>query len=161
MASREHLELVTRQYSGRLISTALAVVSVDNSALLKYFRVDIEKSDSSHRILWIRCGTPFTANRQTKRGFQQSLQIRYFEELLFPPDFVDPVRNEPLSTSQDVKSFQQSQYNRSEGNPVGSIEGEFALFDFDQYEITLTDTSSIPTEPVVIAAIVIDAIQGN
>jgi uncharacterized protein YxjI len=49
----------------------------------------------------------------------------------------------------------------SEGNPVGSIEGEFALFDFDQYEITLTDTSSVPTEPVVIAAIVIDAIQGN
>jgi uncharacterized protein YxjI len=49
----------------------------------------------------------------------------------------------------------------SEGNPVGSIEGEFALFDFDQYEITLTDTSSVPTEPVVIAAIIIDAIQGN
>ncbi|MFC6614244.1 hypothetical protein ACFQAS_04620 [Halopenitus salinus] len=49
----------------------------------------------------------------------------------------------------------------SEGNRVGSIKGEFALFDFDQYEITLTDTSSIPTEPVVIAAIVIDAIQGN
>jgi len=49
----------------------------------------------------------------------------------------------------------------SEGNSVGSIEGEFALFDFDQYEITLTDTSSIPTEPVVIGAIIIDAIQGN
>jgi len=49
----------------------------------------------------------------------------------------------------------------SEGNSVGSIEGEFALFDFDQYEIALTDTSSIPTEPVVIGAIVIDAIQGN
>lgn len=49
----------------------------------------------------------------------------------------------------------------SAGNSVGSIEGEFALFDFEQYEITLTDTSSVPTEPVVIAAIVIDAIQGN
>ncbi|QCC49337.1 LURP-one-related/scramblase family protein [Halobellus limi] len=49
----------------------------------------------------------------------------------------------------------------SEGGSVGSIEGEFALFDFDQYEITLTDTSSVPTEPIVIAAIVIDAIQGN
>ena len=49
----------------------------------------------------------------------------------------------------------------SEGNPVGSIEGEVALFDFDQYEITLTDTSSVPTEPVVIAAIIIDAIQAN
>jgi uncharacterized protein YxjI len=49
----------------------------------------------------------------------------------------------------------------SEGDPVGSIEGEFALFDFDQYEITLTDTSSVPTEPIVIGAIVIDAIQSN
>jgi uncharacterized protein YxjI len=49
----------------------------------------------------------------------------------------------------------------SEGNPAGSIQGEFALFGFDQYEITLADTSSIPTEPVVIGAIVIDAIQGN
>lgn len=47
------------------------------------------------------------------------------------------------------------------GNPVGSIEGEFALYSFEQYEITLTDTSSIPTDPVVIGAIVIDAIQGN
>lgn len=44
------------------------------------------------------------------------------------------------------------------GNSVGTIEGEFAPFDFDQFEIDLTDTSSIPTEPIVIAAIVIDAI---
>ena len=49
----------------------------------------------------------------------------------------------------------------SEGDSVGSIEGEFALFDFDQYEITLTDTSSIPTEAIVVGAIVIDAIQEN
>jgi len=49
----------------------------------------------------------------------------------------------------------------SENNSAGSIEGEFALFDFDQYEITLTDTSSIPTEAIVIGAVVIDAIQGN
>ncbi|PHQ38101.1 hypothetical protein DJ69_13450 [Halorubrum persicum] len=49
----------------------------------------------------------------------------------------------------------------SEGNPVGSVEGEFALFDFDQYEITLSDTSSVPTEAIVVGAIVIDAIQGN
>ncbi|EMA72746.1 hypothetical protein [Halorubrum distributum] len=49
----------------------------------------------------------------------------------------------------------------SEGNPVGSVEGEFALFDFDQYEITLSDTSSIPTEAIVVGAIVINAIQGN
>ncbi len=44
------------------------------------------------------------------------------------------------------------------GDSVGTIEGEFALFDFDQYEIDLSDTSSIPTEPIVIAAIIIDAI---
>lgn len=49
----------------------------------------------------------------------------------------------------------------SENNSAGSIEGEFALFDFDQYEITLTDTSSIPTGAIVIGAVVIDAIQGN
>ncbi|MFC6889988.1 hypothetical protein ACFQEY_13340 [Halorubrum trueperi] len=44
------------------------------------------------------------------------------------------------------------------GDSIGTITGEFTLFDFDQYEIDLTDTSSIPTEPIVIAAIVIDAI---
>ena len=30
----------------------------------------------------------------------------------------------------------------AEDNTVGSIEGEFALSDFDQYEVTLTETSS-------------------
>lgn len=49
----------------------------------------------------------------------------------------------------------------SEGSRVGSIEGEFALFGFDQYDIALTDTSSVPTEAIVIGAIVIDAIQAN
>jgi len=49
----------------------------------------------------------------------------------------------------------------ADGDPAGSMEGEFALFSFDQYEITLTNTSSIPTDPIVIGAIVIDAIQGN
>lgn len=47
----------------------------------------------------------------------------------------------------------------AEGAPVGTIEGRFAIF--DQYEIDLTDTSSVPTEPIVIGTIVIDAIQGN
>jgi len=32
------------------------------------------------------------------------------------------------------------------------MEGEFALADFDQYEITLTDTSSAPKKAVVIGA---------
>lgn len=49
----------------------------------------------------------------------------------------------------------------SEGKPIGSIEGEFTMFDFDQYEITLTETSAVPPTPILIGAIVIDAIQAN
>jgi uncharacterized protein YxjI len=47
----------------------------------------------------------------------------------------------------------------SAGESVGSIEGEFALF--DQYEITITDVGSVPAEPIVIGTIIVDAIQGN
>jgi uncharacterized protein YxjI len=47
----------------------------------------------------------------------------------------------------------------SDGEPVGSIESGFAIF--DEYEITFSDTSSVPVAPIVIGAIVIDAIQGN
>lgn len=47
----------------------------------------------------------------------------------------------------------------AEGAVVGSIESEFAIF--DEYNITITDTSSVPTEAIVIGTIVIDAIQGN
>lgn len=47
----------------------------------------------------------------------------------------------------------------AEGDVVGSIESDFALL--DEYEITLSDTSSVPTEAVVIGTIVIDAIQAN
>lgn len=47
----------------------------------------------------------------------------------------------------------------AEGDAVGSIESDFALF--DEYDITINDTSSVPTEPIVIGTIVIDAIQGN
>jgi uncharacterized protein YxjI len=47
----------------------------------------------------------------------------------------------------------------SEGEPVGTIEGKFALF--DEYDITINDTSSVPTEPIVIGTIIIDAIQGK
>ena len=49
----------------------------------------------------------------------------------------------------------------SEDNSVGSIKGEFALYDFEQYEITLNDTSSVPTEAIVIGTIVIDGVQTN
>ena len=46
-----------------------------------------------------------------------------------------------------------------EGKSVGTIESGFAVF--DQYEITISDTSSVPTDPVVAGTVVIDAIQEN
>ncbi|PSQ32246.1 hypothetical protein BRD06_00390 [Halobacteriales archaeon QS_9_67_15] len=46
-----------------------------------------------------------------------------------------------------------------DGNHVGSIDGQFSLK--DRYEITIDDTGSVPKEPIVAAAMVIDAIQGN
>ncbi|MEF8776191.1 MAG: hypothetical protein V5A43_06775 [Haloarculaceae archaeon] len=45
------------------------------------------------------------------------------------------------------------------GNHVGTVEGEFSLK--DRYQITIDDASQVPKEPVVAAAMVIDAIQGN
>ncbi len=45
------------------------------------------------------------------------------------------------------------------GDHVGSIDGQFSLR--DRYEVTIDDASSVPKEPVVAAAMVIDAIQGN
>ncbi|WP_226482440.1 LURP-one-related/scramblase family protein [Natrinema amylolyticum] len=46
-----------------------------------------------------------------------------------------------------------------EGAHVGSIDGQFSLR--DRYEITIDDASNVPKEPIVAAAMVIDAIQGN
>ena len=46
-----------------------------------------------------------------------------------------------------------------DGNHVGSIDGQFSLK--DRYEITIDDASTVPKEPIVAAAMVIDAIQGN
>ncbi|WP_136689608.1 LURP-one-related/scramblase family protein [Halorhabdus amylolytica] len=46
-----------------------------------------------------------------------------------------------------------------EGDHVGQIEGQFSLK--DEYDIVLDDTSDVPNEPIVAAAMVIDAIQGN
>ena len=46
-----------------------------------------------------------------------------------------------------------------DGDHVGTIEGQFALK--DRYEITIDDASDVPKEPVVAAAMVIDAIQDN
>jgi uncharacterized protein YxjI len=45
------------------------------------------------------------------------------------------------------------------GEHVGNISGAFSLK--DKYEITIDDASNVPKEPVVAAAMVIDAIQGN
>ena len=47
----------------------------------------------------------------------------------------------------------------AEGRHVGNIEGEFSLK--DRYQITIDDASTVPKEPIVAAAMVIDAIQGN
>jgi uncharacterized protein YxjI len=47
----------------------------------------------------------------------------------------------------------------AEGDSVGSIESGFAVF--DQYEITIADPSSVPVAAIVVATVVIDAIQGN
>ncbi|MFC7019813.1 MULTISPECIES: LURP-one-related/scramblase family protein [Haloarcula] len=45
------------------------------------------------------------------------------------------------------------------GAHVGRIDGQFSLK--DRYQIIIDDASDVPTEPVVAAAMVIDAIQGN
>jgi uncharacterized protein YxjI len=45
------------------------------------------------------------------------------------------------------------------GDHVGNIDGQVSLK--DRYEITIDDASDVPKEPVVAAAMVIDAIQGN
>jgi uncharacterized protein YxjI len=43
---------------------------------------------------------------------------------------------------------------------VGSIDGQFTLFK-DTYAVTIDDASTVPKEPIIAAAMVIDAIQGN
>ncbi|QLK24770.1 hypothetical protein HYG81_11665 [Natrinema zhouii] len=45
------------------------------------------------------------------------------------------------------------------GAHVGSISGQFSLR--DRYEIVIDDASTVPKEPIIAAAMVIDAIQGN
>lgn len=47
----------------------------------------------------------------------------------------------------------------AEGSTIGTIESEFAVF--DQYEIIITDRSSVPIDPILAGAVVIDAIQSN
>ena len=45
------------------------------------------------------------------------------------------------------------------GGHVGTIAGQFSIR--DRYEVTIDDASSVPKEPVVAAAMVIDAIQNH
>jgi uncharacterized protein YxjI len=45
----------------------------------------------------------------------------------------------------------------ADGDHVGDIEGQFSMR--DRYEVTIDDASDVPTEPVIAAAMVIDAIQ--
>ena len=47
----------------------------------------------------------------------------------------------------------------ADGEHVGNIDGQLSIR--DRYEVTIDDASDVPTEPVVAAAMVIDAIQGN
>ncbi|MBV0903683.1 LURP-one-related/scramblase family protein [Haloarcula salina] len=47
----------------------------------------------------------------------------------------------------------------ADGGHVGTIDGQFSFR--DRYEISIDDASSVPKEPIVAAAMVIDAIQGN
>jgi len=47
----------------------------------------------------------------------------------------------------------------AEGGHVGTIEGQISIK--DRYDITIDDASNVPKEPIVAAAMVIDAIQGN
>jgi uncharacterized protein YxjI len=46
-----------------------------------------------------------------------------------------------------------------QGRHVGNINGQLSIK--DRYEITIDDASTVPKEPVIAAAMVIDAIQGN
>lgn len=46
-----------------------------------------------------------------------------------------------------------------DGDHVGNIDGQFSLK--DRYDITIDDSSGVPKEAVIAAAMVIDAIQGN
>jgi uncharacterized protein YxjI len=47
----------------------------------------------------------------------------------------------------------------ADGDHVGNISGKFSLK--DKYVISIDDASDVPKEPIVAAAMVIDAIQGN
>ncbi len=47
----------------------------------------------------------------------------------------------------------------ADGDHVGRIDGQLSVR--DRYEVVIDDASTVPREPIVAAAMVIDAIQGN
>ena len=47
----------------------------------------------------------------------------------------------------------------ADGSHVGTISGQISIR--DRYEITIDNASTVPKEPIIAAAMVIDAIQGN
>jgi uncharacterized protein YxjI len=47
----------------------------------------------------------------------------------------------------------------ADGTSVGTIESDFAIH--DQYELTISDSSAVPIDPLLAATVVIDAIQSN
>jgi uncharacterized protein YxjI len=46
-----------------------------------------------------------------------------------------------------------------DGDSIGAIESDFAIH--DQYDVTISDRSTLPVDPILAAAVVIDGIQGN
>lgn len=47
----------------------------------------------------------------------------------------------------------------TDGTAVGAIESDFAVH--DQYDVSVTDSSSVPVDAIVAATVVVDAVQGN
>ncbi len=47
----------------------------------------------------------------------------------------------------------------ADGNSVGAIESDLAIH--DQYDVSISDASSVPIDTIVAATVVIDGIQGN
>jgi uncharacterized protein YxjI len=47
----------------------------------------------------------------------------------------------------------------ADGDSVGTIESDVAIH--DEYEVTISDSSSVPVDPILAAAVVIDGIQEN
>lgn len=73
-------------------------------------------------------------------------------------------RGAPVTVGRKILPFGQwigHQYEiaDTEGDSIGTIESDFAVF--DQYEITIRDNSSIPSGPIVAGTVVMDGIQGN